>query len=432
MRNQTPLRRAFVVVGHPNAGFETAQTLLNQAGIELAKPGKQQGLSPEETFRTLLSHSALGRGYSLVEQIDPSPLWQGLLLDLMLANQDAPLWGWADPGSIYFLDCLCNIDPVFCFILVYDNPAQAMVRALQDSMPNIEQLESFKQGWKNYNQALLNFYSRHQDRCLLIDTAEVTREPLLFLELMKERFGCAVNFNDFSVTHNDLDILRLMFATTLLEGSESASVYADMQSMADLPSSGNVVCSPLDAWNAYENYLVSALAKIKESEEENHLLLTQLHTVQEALEYHCLETQASQANAPAAAVEKSKSTLKAQKTAIHYGAPERVKQQLSYRLGNTLIQRSNSFTGILTLPAALIRQVREFNEDKKTKAGQKLPPIERYADAHEAEKVKQHLSYRLGKTLLENYRSPLGWIKLPFAIRKEIREFEHRRTQRRH
>lgn len=57
------------------------------------------------------------------------------------------------------------------------------------------------------------------------------------------------------------------------------------------------------------------------------------------------------------------------------------------------------------------------------------PPIYAYNDAFEAERVKKHLSYRLGQTLLKNIKSPLGWIKLPFALAQNVREFRLERGE---
>ena len=155
--------------------------------------------------------------------------------------------------------------------------------------------------------------------------------------------------------------------------------------------------------------------KAKEQQEENELLLAQLHQVQEELERYYLENQQLKAKLPKP------------KPPGPYGAADRIKRQLSYRLGAVMIQHSSSVGGWLRMPWALLAETRAFRKERAARANEKLPPIHTYRDAHQAERVKKHLSYRLGSTLIACTRSPLGWIKLPFALRQQVREFRRER-----
>lgn len=149
---------------------------------------------------------------------------------------------------------------------------------------------------------------------------------------------------------------------------------------------------------------------------ENELLLGQLHDVQLELERYYLENQrlkASSTGMPRAPVE----------AAALYGAGERIQQQLTYKIGATMIQHSRTVGGLVGLPLALIRVTREHRRQVPERKALKLPPIDRYRDAYEAERYRKHLSYRLGDTFLKNVKSPIGWMRMPFALRREIREF---------
>lgn len=157
--------------------------------------------------------------------------------------------------------------------------------------------------------------------------------------------------------------------------------------------------------------------KLKELGEENELLLSQLHQVQEELERYYLENQ------------RLKQKLAPPKPPGPYGAADRIKRQLSYRLGAVMIERSRSVGGWLSMPWALAAEVRAFRQEAAARPAKKLPPIHTYRDAHEAERVKQHLSYRLGSTLLQHGKSPLGWLKLPFALQRQVREFRLQRKR---
>nr|WP_297351270.1 chromosome partitioning protein ParA [uncultured Caldimonas sp.] len=150
-------------------------------------------------------------------------------------------------------------------------------------------------------------------------------------------------------------------------------------------------------------------------QEENQLLLKQLHQVQEELERYYLENQ------------RLKQRVAPPKPPAPSGAADRIKRQLSYRLGEVMIRRSRSVGGWVGMPWALAAEVRAFHDEVAKRPAGKLPPIHKYRDAHEAERVKQHLSYRLGATLLQHGRSPLGWMRLPFALRRQVLEFRQAR-----
>jgi len=110
----------------------------------------------------------------------------------------------------------------------------------------------------------------------------------------------------------------------------------------------------------------------------------------------------------------------------YYGAGDRIKRQLSYRLGAVMIKHSKSVTGWIKMPWALIKETKKFSKDLEKVKHRKLPSISSYKDSYEAEQVKQHLSYRLGYTVIKNRYSVIGWIKLPWLLRQEIIHFQQR------
>lgn len=158
-------------------------------------------------------------------------------------------------------------------------------------------------------------------------------------------------------------------------------------------------------------------ASVTELKEENDLLLKQLHIVQEELERYFLESQ-----------KYKKHSSKKTDVKEYYGAAERVKQQLSYRLGSTMIANSRSFSGWLSMPFALNAEVKKFRQDQEKKENQKLPPISAYMDAYEAERVKQHLSYRLGACMIKNSKSLSGWMSMPWKLSQEVKDFRKKQA----
>lgn len=150
---------------------------------------------------------------------------------------------------------------------------------------------------------------------------------------------------------------------------------------------------------------------------ENEFLLKQLSSVQEKLQ---------KCNFELKKYKSKKSDLGREK--IYYGSAERVKQQLSYRLGNVLVKKTRTFNGVISSPFLLIAEIVKFKKYKSLNKDVKLPPISQYIDAAEADRVKRHLSYRLGEKMIESSRSFSGFILMPWILIKEARQFKKEKT----
>ncbi|MBX0887364.1 sulfotransferase family 2 domain-containing protein, partial [Campylobacter coli] len=92
-----------------------------------------------------------------------------------------------------------------------------------------------------------------------------------------------------------------------------------------------------------------------------------------------------------------------------YGtAKSRIQNQLSYKLGQTMIVNSKSFLGCLLMPVILLGIVISHKQEQKIYKQKiekdpslKLPSLEQYPDYREATSLKNHLSYKLGKELVK-------------------------------
>ncbi|HEF9067797.1 TPA: alpha-2,3-sialyltransferase, partial [Campylobacter coli] len=96
---------------------------------------------------------------------------------------------------------------------------------------------------------------------------------------------------------------------------------------------------------------------------------------------------------------------------MKYGtAKQRIQNQLSYRLGQTIINSKNIFK-ILFMPIFLLSNIISFKQErqvynKKIKKDPSLilPPLEKYPDYQEAIKFKNYLSYRLGQVIIKGFK----------------------------
>lgn len=105
-----------------------------------------------------------------------------------------------------------------------------------------------------------------------------------------------------------------------------------------------------------------------------------------------------------------------------YGAEDRIKYHLKYRVGNILLKNGDSFTGWCKMPFSLMYAYAEFRINYSDRQSRILPRIEEYQDYEKAIKVKQGVSYQLGTLFLENLSKPMRWFSLPFMIKKEIKK----------
>jgi len=160
---------------------------------------------------------------------------------------------------------------------------------------------------------------------------------------------------------------------------------------------------------------VVASADTKVLEEENQLLLDQLHEVQVELERLFMENRQLKFKVAQAEQQQNPKRL---------GAAEKVKGELPYQLGATLVGSKHSVGGYLALPFRLQRVAHQFKKQqalKRQAATETL--LDDYADAHEGERTKEHLSYKLGEVLAQTGSNPLRWATLPFKLQKAHRNW---------
>ena len=665
--------QAVLIVGHPMTDYRRVETVLQGVGMLPAQKTRQQGLEPTEISAHLLKRAGVVPDFSVkIEQVAPSPIWQILALDLFMGNSDAGFWGWSDPRCVYLLDYWHATDPAMHFIFVYDSLEHVLVRASAGRELSREAINKLISEWQSFYTALMHFYHRHRERCLLVHAEQACANPEAFDKALSSCLQRPLERDaSTSVVSMALDLLEASLAASMVKEQHAWQCsYEELQSQADFPLSKGKATDSLAAWNGFSALTMQirlhgealsvaeeqvtqtqaqlevvqgqkgeAESRLNKQQKEAELLLLQLHQVQEELEHHFLENGAlkQEGNALKQSLAEAKAIAEAQLTALqrqleatkelaqktqsdrdiklkalaaaevqvaqtrtqlevaqaqkaevevqlneqqkeaellllqlhqvqeelehyflengalkqegnalkqslaeakattetqvgalqrqldetqasakkaqsdldakikvlaeakdkleqkvaaleqqvpqttpqelqqenellllqlhqvqeeleryyletqqlkqrvampqpkqsgpkhpgpHYGAAERVKRQLSYRLGAVMLTQAKSFTGWLGMPSALLREARQFKQDKSSSNTGKLPQLSQYADADEGERVKRHLSYRLGATLLTNYHSPIGWIKLPWLMRNQVREFKRERASR--
>ncbi len=117
---------------------------------------------------------------------------------------------------------------------------------------------------------------------------------------------------------------------------------------------------------------------------------------------------------------------KVEKKHLQLGAIHRVKNQLSYKLGQIMIKNSKSVSGYFEMPLALLKVAREHKALNKKKIFQSK--LKEYDDYQESLKYKSHLSYKLGKSLINAHKNWYkgGYIKFWFDLYKLRKEYKNK------
>jgi hypothetical protein len=504
------ITKKLLVVGSDEIGLSRVEEFLNSCDIPSAKSLVKEGIKAEEISQVLLkAHGVQADGKHM--QLCVDQVWNGLAMDLMMSNIDQDLWMWKDKDALSLLEYWKSLDSTLSFILVYNAPNKLFEELLQhEATPTIEELEEELQVWNAYNRELLNFYYRNQDRCILVNSEQIRgAAPTKLLEVGKE-IGLDIEskhltfetIKENSKEINKYDDLFVNLVNTFTQNYPAAlALYDELQSSANLPYQ-QTHKQEISVYGAITSYVhikktlqeKEQALKVKNSQlreyveklqyvetekvfqnEENELLLAQLHSVQEELEKKYLETQkiekilqkekqdVSQLREKLKKVENEKLSKdakqlkeleeenelllaqlhsvqeelerqylknveqqKKKESQRYYGAADRIKQQLSYRLGAKMIEDSKSSGGVILMPFTLYGEVKRYRKEQKTR--QKLPPIHKYADAYEAERVKKHLSYKLGSAMVESMKSPFGVFKLPFALKTAHKEYKKEKS----
>lgn len=246
--------------------------------------------------------------------------------------------------------------------------------------------------------------------CLQSDTQSILDQYELKLNVLEQEKSDLVLLSDNLKVVSDEKIKDLKMKVASAEDSLKESQDKVVSIESRLQTAKNNIQS-LEAELKKKtsiNSQVNSSVNIADIQKENALLIVQVHHLQEELDKSHLNN------------EKLKGHQIIAKP-LYFGAADRVKKELPYRLGSTMVENSKSVSGVVKLPNKLLRDYLEF---KKNDVSLELPDIEEYQDAAKAETVKKHLSYRLGKILYDAMKSPKAMIVLPMKLGREVYEFK--------
>ncbi|WP_096014656.1 acyltransferase [Campylobacter lanienae] len=121
---------------------------------------------------------------------------------------------------------------------------------------------------------------------------------------------------------------------------------------------------------------------------------------------------------------------------LTYGSAKlQILNGLEYRLGYTMVESFKSTIGIFKLPFRLIdvllkykKEQKIYKENIKHNPNLKVPELKLYSDYEDALRLKNHLSYNLGKALIEANKNWYkgGYVKFIFKVIKIKKDYSKR------
>ena len=341
--------KALCITGADNATLADIAAPFFEAGMERSKPLQRESSIDfarwhQQVSDTLVNNKPMGK------------LWENIATDLILANLESDCWGWYEANSVNALEFWANLEPNIHFLLVCTRPEQELADKMAHTKPDSE-AHGWLEQWHQRHQAMLDFYLKYPDRCILVDATDARRHLGGQLALAHEHWQLPLHAA--SVEDQPRDVhneprqdqpgsqLASLIVRELIKSSNKdiTGLYAEMQAAqyplnqddtsepassrlmdwlrADIDSpmlqslltdfhalhsaasqSQRLLALQSDQTNTarqLEQDLSSAKSQqqaanqlMQDARQENELLLLQLHQVQEELEHYFLEHQKNQ------------------------------------------------------------------------------------------------------------------------------------------
>lgn len=225
-----------VTCGFHDTWCDYAQSRLGEMGVSEPIIAERLGLSPaqitEKMYRNLALH---GEGEQVTGAHGLGQAWQVAAADLFIANSGTPLWGWADPLNLRFLDFWRDFDPNCKFMLIYSSPAQSLARRLAGGFDVLDAVDDEFQRWQNYHELLLRFYQSNPESSVLTCLSAFEDNASQVTKMLTDHLDIPARRLNTSRSLQQSKILELIAAEALGNRSEDNQLLRELDSSANLP-----------------------------------------------------------------------------------------------------------------------------------------------------------------------------------------------------
>ncbi|EAK0951526.1 hypothetical protein A0Z28_00700 [Campylobacter lari] len=399
-------KQLFLVSGLISDNFIELLSFFKRIGIEESKIAKQISyklkdiLISNNSMRTINNYENQDLYYELFQEINTKYIQRDCYI--------------ADQKIIYICDQKLQSDQNICYVLCYENPIEVLKQKL--SLNEDFSFEYLLKEWYLYNNFMLEFYKKNREKSILINYQHIEEivHKIQIDNIANEVIGCKNTDIKRKDQHCDF-LLEYVLNTNYqvindcyreLEKNSSNDLYRIETDIDDLEKHVTMIYCKLKSYS---------LLKQKNEKILEHLFLMGVD-IENKYRHDFLCNQNNEKN-------------KIIEFYSRYGtAKQRIQDQLSYKIGQIIIENSKSIFGICSMPFIILANIIVFRQKRKNYLKNikknplmKLPPLEQYPDYSEALKLKNHLSYRLGNFIITN---PLKSFFCPYFILKIIYQFK--------
>ena len=299
-----------LVAGH----LSTVSGIVQQLGIQVETPPTQEQTTVNNIHtwqQQILSHNNRSSTTGQIKEV--GKLWERLASDIFIQKINQSTWAWADTRSISFLEYWTEFEPGIQFLLIACSPSRYIQSFLDQKITDLN-FESIIHDWRIVHQMLLRFALRNSARCIFLDIDHIEQQPQNLASVFSTRFSTSkttylpsspttdntlTRFLAEKIWQDHLDVesaelweeIKISYLPLINEKSQVSNqkVFSDL--VAELQK---IEQKEADLVAIKEKLLVSERryqSEYKEQQEENELLLLQLHQVQEELEHYFLKYQ---------------------------------------------------------------------------------------------------------------------------------------------
>ena len=418
-----------IQAGHPSSYSSLLIEMLYDRGLKKAEDSNLQQLTSEQVSKNLYKINKKSK------DIEHNKLADSISVDFLLANIDQDIWGWESPYNLPLLSYWEQFELQSKFILVFDHPKNMFFDLKKEDI-NLSFIDNIMQEWVRYNTQLIAFLEKNNGRCILVEGLAAASNIESIKKEIENIVGVGFldsNLGSDFVEKKELDIeykfiideiiIRYSKAVLLFNKLLEKSLISHSKSIGD-----SIDLSINDLLGIFKQQVFHQTTNSPSVEhfnteyddsllKENILLREQIHSIQEDFESYFLKKNKSKS----AEITSCKESIC--KAPVYYGAQKIIKDSFSYKLGSILVESGRSPRKITELPYFLFEEYKSYKSKEKSEL--ENIPIEEYYDFYEAEIVKRHLSYKLGKTITDGFSSPYAFISLPISIGKEVLKFKN-------
>jgi hypothetical protein len=246
-------QRVLVITGMHRSGTSLVTGLLQQAGLDIGQtllpgnPGNPDGHFEDTEFYNFQEQLLRDRGLDMfvTRPVDftPTQAETERAARLIDARAGRPLWGWKDPRTSLFLDFWEQLLPQAGYVFLYRHPLDVVASLMRrgDFLEN-GRLEVGLQSWCVYNEGIINFFKKNNQRGVLCNIYRLIDNIDSFQAELAQKTGLALSLDlQAGVPYRPHQLMRLPINPAVENVLRhiyppASALYRQLENLADLPS----------------------------------------------------------------------------------------------------------------------------------------------------------------------------------------------------